>query len=59
MFRDVPWNAPYYGRLGFSVVPDPELGQGLRRIRDAEALEGLDAWPRVAMRRALGMGSAG
>lgn len=48
-FRDVPWNAPYYARLGFVVVTDPT--PGLRAIRDHEAARGLDAWPRVAMRR--------
>ena len=50
-FRDVPWNAPYYGRLGFSVIPRASLSAGLRRIRAQEAAHGLDVWPRVAMRR--------
>ncbi len=48
-FADVPWNAPYYARLGFTVVTD--LTPGLRAIRAHEAARGLDAWPRVAMRR--------
>jgi GNAT superfamily N-acetyltransferase len=48
-FADVPWNAPYYARLGFQVVTD--LSPGLRAIRDHEAAIGLDAWPRVTMRR--------
>jgi GNAT superfamily N-acetyltransferase len=48
-FADVPWNAPYYARLGFTVVTDP--APGLRAIREHEAALGLDAWPRVAMRR--------
>ena len=48
-FADVPWNAPYYARLGFVVVTD--LTPGLRAIREHEAARGLDAWPRVAMRR--------
>jgi GNAT superfamily N-acetyltransferase len=50
-FVDVPWNAPYYARLGFNVIPDIELSAGLRRLREHEASIGLDAWPRVAMRR--------
>ena len=50
-FAEVPWNAPYYERLGFRVVPDAELTPGLRRIVDAEAAMGLDRWPRVVMRR--------
>jgi GNAT superfamily N-acetyltransferase len=48
-FADVPWNAPYYTRLGFTVVTD--LSPGLRAIRDHEAAIGLDTWPRVTMRR--------
>jgi hypothetical protein len=47
----VPWNAPYYERLGFRRVDD--LTPGLRAIRAAEAARGLDRWPRVAMRRDL------
>jgi GNAT superfamily N-acetyltransferase len=52
-FRDVAWNAPYYRRCGFRVVPDGEMGDGLRRIRAEETARGLDAEPRVAMRRDL------
>lgn len=48
-FADVPWNAPYYARLGFTVVTD--LTPGLGAIRAHEAEIGLDAWRRVAMRR--------
>ncbi|MFD7866441.1 GNAT family N-acetyltransferase [Streptomyces sp. NPDC057682] len=66
-FRDVPWNAPYYARLGFRVLdgsgpdrPDGRgsarpnesgLTEGLRAIRAAEVRHGLDRWPRVCMRR--------
>ncbi|NSC20299.1 GNAT family N-acetyltransferase [Streptomyces albus subsp. chlorinus] len=53
-FRDVPWNAPYYRRLGFRTLTDRELTPGLRRIRAGEAAAGLDRWPRVCMRRDLG-----
>jgi Acetyltransferase (GNAT) family. len=53
-FTDVPWNAPYYARLGFRVLADTELTDGLRAIRRAEADHGLDRWPRVCMRRDLG-----
>ncbi|WP_166356149.1 GNAT family N-acetyltransferase [Phytoactinopolyspora limicola] len=52
-YADVPWNAPYYIRLGFRVLADGELTDGLRRIREEEAARGLDAWPRVVMRRPL------
>lgn len=50
-FADVPWNAPYYERLGFRRLAADELTDGLRRIRADEAGRGLDRWPRVAMRR--------
>ncbi|WP_221351139.1 GNAT family N-acetyltransferase [Streptomyces beigongshangae] len=48
-FAEVPWNAPYYKRLGFRVLAESELTPGLRRIRAAEAEHGLDRWPRVCM----------
>ncbi|MEB8336447.1 GNAT family N-acetyltransferase [Streptomyces endophyticus] len=50
-FADVPWNAPYYERLGFRRLSGAELTPGLRAIRAAEAEHGLDRWPRVCMRR--------
>lgn len=50
-FAEVPWNAPYYVRLGFRVLADAELTPGLRAIRAREAELGLDRWPRVCMRR--------
>jgi hypothetical protein len=50
-FRDVPWNAPYYRRLGFVVVEpadqEPELAAVVRH--ESATIPG-DA-PRVAMRR--------
>ncbi|WP_030018783.1 GNAT family N-acetyltransferase [Streptomyces monomycini] len=50
-FADVPWNAPYYARLGFRVLDDADLTRGLREIRRREAELGLDRWERVCMRR--------
>ncbi|MFD3613636.1 GNAT family N-acetyltransferase [Streptomyces sp. NPDC058676] len=50
-FTDVPWNAPYYTRLGFRVLDEAGLTPGLRRIRAHERELGLDRWPRVCMRR--------
>ncbi|MET9366572.1 GNAT family N-acetyltransferase [Streptomyces griseoflavus] len=49
-FAGVPWNAPYYARLGFRTLTEAELTPGLRRIRAEEAAHGLDRWPRVCMR---------
>ncbi|MEU6372060.1 GNAT family N-acetyltransferase [Streptomyces sp. NPDC046909] len=50
-FAEVPWNAPYYARLGFDALEETELTPGLRKIRTHEAELGLDRWPRVCMRR--------
>jgi GNAT superfamily N-acetyltransferase len=55
-FTQVPWNGPYYARLGFRSLADDELGPGLRAIRRAEIARGLDRWPRTAMRRDLTAG---
>ncbi|MFJ8184562.1 GNAT family N-acetyltransferase [Streptomyces sp. NPDC096105] len=55
-FTDVPWNAPYYARLGFRPLCEPGLTPGLRRIRTEEAAHGLDRWPRVCMRLELPQG---
>ncbi|MCF3962965.1 GNAT family N-acetyltransferase [Streptomyces fuscigenes] len=50
-FAEVPWNGPYYARLGFRTLAEDEVTEGLREIRRAESAMGLDAWPRVCMRR--------
>ncbi|BAS14921.1 acetyltransferase [Arthrobacter sp. Hiyo8] len=50
-FRDVPWNAPYYRRLGFEELGPELLDDGLRGILECEGLVGLSRWPRIAMRR--------
>lgn len=52
-FAEVPWNAPYYARIGFSPLPEAELTPALRAIRAHEAGLGLDRWPRLCMRRDL------
>jgi cell volume regulation protein A len=52
-FADVPWNGPYYERLGFRRLAPDEIGPGLAAIRRAEAGRGLDTWPRICMRRDL------
>ena len=54
-FRDVPWNAPYYQRLGFVIVDPAEQGPELAALvsRESATIPG-DA-PRVAMRRSTGV----
>lgn len=50
-FRDIPWNAPYYERCGFVVIPEENVLPDLRKLRLVEAHHGLDRWPRVCMQR--------
>lgn len=52
-YTEVPWNGPYYERLGFRYLADAEVTPGLLAIRAAEAAHGLDRWPRACMRRDL------
>lgn len=53
-FAEVPFNAPFYARLGFAVLDDAALPPGLARLRRREAQSGLDALGlRVAMRARL------
>lgn len=52
-YAHVPWNAPYYTRIGFCALPESHVPAGLRAVREHEAERGLDAWPRVVMVRAL------
>lgn len=53
-FRDVPWNAPFYARLGFRSLALAELGPGLVAVWAHEATRGLPAALRVVMRREIG-----
>jgi GNAT superfamily N-acetyltransferase len=50
-FRDVPWNAPYYARLGFAELEAGDCGPELRALieREHRCIPGAAA--RIAMRR--------
>ncbi len=50
-FRDVPWNMPFYARLGFEVIPPEELSPALLSVVQDETRRGLDPERRVVMRR--------
>ncbi len=50
-FRDVPWNAPFYAKLGFEYIT--ELTPELREKREEEAAHGLAYNSRCAMRLPL------
>ena len=50
-FRDVPWNAPYYRRLGFVDIADVALSDALLTVRREHEARGLDERARLFMRR--------
>ena len=52
-FKAVPWNAPYYRRLGFVEVADEALTPGMRAIREEHLARGLDEAARVFMVRGI------
>lgn len=52
-FRDVPWNAPYYARLGFSIVEDLSAEARLAEQVSRELAWGVPEGSRVAMVRRL------
>ena len=52
-FRDIPWNAPFYGRCGFVVIPEAEFTPFLKLVREKEIAHGLDVPNRCAMRLTL------
>ena len=51
-FRAVPWNGPYYTRLGFRDMAPAEITAGLAAALDDEVAHGIDPAARVFMCRA-------
>jgi len=52
-FRDVPWNAPFYRRLGYRRFTPAEDQPQLLAVQGEEAASGFAIRPRIAMRKAL------
>lgn len=52
-FRDLPWNAPFYSKLGFRILDESELTIGFQQIRRQELEAGLPISDRVIMYRNL------
>ncbi|CAK9889314.1 MULTISPECIES: GNAT family N-acetyltransferase [Pseudomonas] len=50
-FATVPWNAPFYARLGFEALTEQQLSQALQQQLSREQLQGLTG--RCAMRLEL------
>ena len=57
-FRDVPWNMPFYARLGFVEIPRRDLSPALVSVLNDEVRRALDPTRRVPMRRPLATGPA-
>ncbi|HSG89753.1 MAG TPA: GNAT family N-acetyltransferase [Pseudomonadales bacterium] len=52
-FTDVPWNAPFYARVGFAIIPSIAPGSRLAEVLDHERDLGLPVDRRCAMRLSL------
>lgn len=52
-FRDLPWNAPFYAKMGFLEVPSDARSRILARIVEEERARGLPVERRVLMRLTL------
>jgi len=52
-FSDVPWNAPFYARLGFEVVPLGQYDAALWARRESDGRSGLVLASRVIMRASV------
>jgi GNAT superfamily N-acetyltransferase len=52
-FSDVPWNAPFYAKLGFEVVPLDAYDDVMRQQRQHDADAGMLLESRVMMRAPL------
>jgi GNAT superfamily N-acetyltransferase len=52
-FRHLPWNAPFYEKMGFKVMKSSEVGEELASLLQAESEAGIDVHKRVCMKLKL------
>ena len=52
-FRHLPWNAPFYERMGFVSMATSEIGSELAELLQEEGLAGIDVNRRVCMKLEL------
>ena len=52
-FIDVPWNSPFYKKLGFDIIEDKLLGDRLSNLLLEETRHGLPRNKRCAMRKSI------
>ena len=55
-FRHVPWNAPFYEKMGFVSMQPCEIGEELASLLREESEAGIDVLKRVCMRLDLAQG---
>jgi GNAT superfamily N-acetyltransferase len=55
-FRHLPWNAPFYEKIGFEAMKSSELGEELANLLQEEGEAGIDVQKRVCMRLDLTQG---
>ena len=48
-FRDLPWNGPFYAKLGFCIIDEGKLSPGFQQIQAHEQEAGLPIANRVIM----------
>lgn len=53
-FRDLPWNGPYYRRLGFRELPRKQMQPWMLEIEKIQTANGLDVSKRCFMVRRTG-----
>ncbi len=49
-FRHLPWNAPFYERMGFEAMATSELGEELSKLLQEDGDAGIDVHKRVCMK---------
>lgn len=49
-FRHLPWNAPFYEKMGFVVMADSEIDDRLVSLLEEEGKAGIDVDKRVCMK---------
>ncbi|MFK7896946.1 MAG: GNAT family N-acetyltransferase [Myxococcota bacterium] len=52
-FREIPWNAPFYARLGFLLLEEAAIGNAMLPKLSREAAAGFDPTQRCVMRLRL------
>lgn len=54
-FRELPWNAPFYKRHGFRILPKRRYETWMLQIEEAQAARGIDVSKRCFMIRKPGL----